>query len=143
LGPTAGVFHVDDMAVNSEPERLHDYGAGIKVLGNLGARDKLHRTTDIVSSPIAVDSLDLFHVPARVDAKERSVIRGSVPQESWSDVFRCFISPAIRMQLKKLNLGIQFEIETSSAQPLDENDPVIKAMREAASQLGLKMEEKD
>jgi len=42
-----------------------------------------------------------------------------------------------------LNLGIQFEIETSSAQPLDENDPVIKAMREAASQLGLKMEEKD
>ena len=70
----------------------------------------------------------------------RFVIRGKVPQESWADVFRSFVGPAARMQLRKLNLGIEFEMEVGS-EPLDSGDPVLKNMREAAKQLGLEVEE--
>ena len=42
------------------------------------------------------------------------------------------------MNLKKLRLGIQFEMEASDGQELDPNDPSLKAMKEAAKQLGLK-----
>lgn len=71
------------------------------------------------------------------------VIKGHVPLDSWGDIFRCFVNPAARMQLKKLNLGIQFEIEPSSEHPIDKNDPAFKAMQEAAKQLGLKIEIKE
>ncbi|MBI2917634.1 MAG: ATP-binding protein [Chloroflexi bacterium] len=70
----------------------------------------------------------------------RLVIRGSVPQESWADIFRAFVGPAARMHLKKLSLGIQFEMETGADQSLDENDQTLKTMREAARQLGLEFE---
>ena len=76
--------------------------------------------------------------------KERTVrrllIRGKVPQESWADVFRSFVGPAARMHLKKLDLGIEFEMELGS-EPL--NDATLKNMREAAKQLGLEFEEKE
>lgn len=71
------------------------------------------------------------------------VIKGYVPLDSWGDIFRCFVNPAARMQLKKLNLGIQFEIEPSSDHPIDKNDPAFKAMQEAAKQLGLSIEIKE
>jgi hypothetical protein len=74
--------------------------------------------------------------PARHPVR-RVVIRGSVPAESWADIFRCFVSPAARMQLKKLQLGVQFEIEAAADKPIDPDDPALKAMREAARQLGL------
>jgi hypothetical protein len=45
------------------------------------------------------------------------------------------------MNLKRLRLGIDFELETQDGQPLDENDPTLKAMKEAARQLGLELEE--
>ncbi|MBX5494088.1 MAG: hypothetical protein IRZ15_02010 [Bryobacteraceae bacterium] len=41
----------------------------------------------------------------------RFIIRGDVPVESWTELFRCFVQPAIRMNLKKLRLGVQFEME--------------------------------
>ena len=44
------------------------------------------------------------------------------------------------MNLKKLHLGVQFEMEVSADQQLDPNDPALKAMKEAARQLGLKFE---
>jgi hypothetical protein len=68
-------------------------------------------------------------------------IAGEVPLDSWSDVFRSFVSPAARMGLKKLRLGIDFELVTQDDQPLDENAPALKAMKEAARQLGLRLEE--
>jgi hypothetical protein len=46
------------------------------------------------------------------------------------------------MQLGALNLGIQFEPEATPAFPLSPDDPALKAMRESARQLGLKIEEK-
>ena len=45
-----------------------------------------------------------------------------------------------RMNLKKLSLGIQFEMETLPDKELDMNDPSLKAMEEAARQLGIKFE---
>ena len=70
----------------------------------------------------------------------RIVIKGNVPLDSWADIFRSFVNPAARMNPKRLRLGIDFEIETGDGQPLDENDPAFKAMKEAARQLGLEIE---
>ena len=68
-------------------------------------------------------------------------IQGDVPVESWADIFRSFVGPAARMGLKKLKLGINFELVTQDGQPLDENDPRLKAMIESARQLGLDLKE--
>lgn len=70
----------------------------------------------------------------------RFVVRGSVPVENWGELFRCFVGPAARMNLKKLGLGVQFEMELPEGRALNENDPALKAMKEAARQLGLKLE---
>jgi hypothetical protein len=43
------------------------------------------------------------------------------------------------MNLKKLNLGVQFEMETFQEKELDPNDPSLKAMQETARQLGIKL----
>ncbi len=71
----------------------------------------------------------------------RLMISGSVSLDNWSEIFRCFISPAARMNLKRLRLGIHFELEAHDSQSLDPNDPAVKAMKEAARQLGLEFEE--
>ncbi|MGH9891292.1 MAG: hypothetical protein ACREA0_04775, partial [bacterium] len=70
----------------------------------------------------------------------RVVVRGDVPVESWGDLFRCFVGPAARMSLKKLHLGVQFEMELPDGRGMSENDPALKAMKEAARQLGLKLD---
>ena len=67
----------------------------------------------------------------------RIVIRGAVPQESWSDVFRAFVGPAARLQVPRLRLGIDFELEWSGQGALPADHPSIKSMEEAARQLGL------
>ncbi len=43
------------------------------------------------------------------------------------------------MNLKKLDLGVQFEMELPEGRALSENNPALKAMKEAARQLGLKL----
>jgi hypothetical protein len=70
----------------------------------------------------------------------RFKVSGSVPVENYGELFRCFVGPAARMNLKKLNIGIQFEMETFQEKELDPNDPSLKAMQEAARQLGIKFE---
>jgi hypothetical protein len=69
----------------------------------------------------------------------RVTIKGDVPMESWADVFRCFVSPAARLNPRKLRLGIDFDVELSAA--LSEDHPTLKAMREAARQFGLELDE--
>lgn len=70
----------------------------------------------------------------------RVKIKGNVPLDSWADVFRSFVSPAARMNPKRLRLGIDLEIESQDDRPLDENDPTFKSMQESARQLGLGLE---
>ena len=68
-------------------------------------------------------------------------ISGQVPMESWAELFRCFVGPAGRMALKQLRLGVDIEMATQEGQPLDKNDPKLKAMKESARQLGLTLED--
>jgi hypothetical protein len=70
----------------------------------------------------------------------RLIVQGNVPVENWGELFRCFVGPAARMNLKKLHLGVQFEMVLPDDQPLSENDPALKAMKEAARQLNLRFE---
>lgn len=67
-------------------------------------------------------------------------IRGSVPLESYTELFRCFVNPSRGMNLKRLNLGVNFEMEAASDRPIDANDTNLKNMQEAARQLGLTFE---
>jgi len=67
----------------------------------------------------------------------RFVVHGAVSVENYGELFRCFVGPAVRMNLKKLRLGVQFEMEKFEGHELDPEDPTLKAMREAARQLGL------
>lgn len=67
-------------------------------------------------------------------------LRGSVPLESYGELFRCFVGPAARMDLKKFNIAVQLDLEAKSDKPLDLNDANLKAMNEAARQLGLSFE---
>lgn len=68
-------------------------------------------------------------------------IKGNIDLSNWADVFRSFVSPAARMGLKRLRLGIDFELEPPADKPLDANDPAVKAMKESARQLGVDVEE--
>ncbi len=78
--------------------------------------------------------------PGAKGTVRRFVVRGDVPVENWGELFRCFVGPAARMNLKKLGLGVQFEMVLPEDRPLGENDPTLKAMTEAARQLGLSFE---
>ena len=75
-------------------------------------------------------------VPTGKTAK-RITINGSVPAESWADVFKCFVGPAARMNPKKLKLGIDFELVFDDGQKVKLDEPAITMMKEAARQLGL------
>ena len=68
-------------------------------------------------------------------------IAGTIPLESWTELFRCFLNPAAKLGLKSLQLGIEFKLVAQDGQPLDPDNTTVKAMKEAANQLGLRFEE--
>jgi hypothetical protein len=65
------------------------------------------------------------------------VVSGAVPVENYGELFRCFVAPAARMSLKRLHIGVEFEMELPDDQALDPSDPLLKRMQEAAGQLHL------
>ena len=71
---------------------------------------------------------------------QRFVVQGKIPSENWAELFRCFVAPAVKMDLKELGLGVQFEMVLPENRALSENDQTFKAMKEAAAQLGLTLE---
>lgn len=75
-------------------------------------------------------------------AIQAMTIAGNVPMESWTDIFRCFVNPAAKLGLKSLLLGIDFRLTAQDGQLLPADHPAVKAMREAANQLGLRIEER-
>lgn len=68
-------------------------------------------------------------------------IGGTVAMESWTELFRCFINPAAKLNLKALQLAIEFKLVTQEGHPLPSDHPTLTAMREAAKQLGLRVDE--
>ncbi len=69
----------------------------------------------------------------------RFVVQGEVPVESWAELFRCFVGPAAKMHLKELGLGVRFEMALHDDRAMSEDHAALKAMKEAARQLGLKL----
>lgn len=88
--------------------------------------DQMGKPDEIITPP-----------PTSTNQVNRITISGNVSMENWSEIFRCFITTGRNMNLKKLQLGINFEMEAQDGVPLDESDPKVKAMEEAARQLGL------
>jgi len=80
----------------------------------------------------------LIETPER--SVRRIVIRGSVPIENWGDLFRSFIAPSTRLNLKRHRLGIDIELEFHDGIRMTVADGTVKAMKEAARQLGLAFE---
>ena len=72
------------------------------------------------------------------DKIRRIKITGTIPVESWSDVFRSFVNPVARMNLQKLKLSIDFDLELDH--PLSEDDPEYKRLKESAQMLGINIE---
>ncbi|GAB4243782.1 MAG: DUF499 domain-containing protein [Thermoleophilia bacterium] len=89
------------------------------------------------TTPAASSGTGTATEPGAKGTVRRFVVRGDVPVENWGELFRCFVGPAARMNLKKLGLGVQFEMVLPEERPLSQNDPALKAMKEAARQLGL------
>ena len=112
------------------------------------AREEATRTDGLIDKDLKTDMRDGAE-KRKTEEREspptvrRIIIRGNVPPESWSDVFRSFVNPAVRMQLRALKLGIEFELEANPSAPLSPDDPALKAMRESARQLGLKIDEEE
>jgi hypothetical protein len=109
-----------------------------------------------VDTTPSVSTASSTQAPSTVDTTKRSTgkltqpasnpirrlrIKGIVDLSNWADIFRSFVSPAARMNLKRLRLGIDFELEPPDDKPLDANDPAVKAMKESARQLGVDVEE--
>ncbi len=68
-------------------------------------------------------------------------ISGNVALESWTELFRCFISPATKLNPKTLQLGVEFRLVAPDGQPLDPTSTTLSAMREAARQFNLRFTE--
>jgi hypothetical protein len=119
------------------PERVKAPGGAETAAAGVGAGESAAGET----TPGAVtEETPGTTTAAKAGAKgtvQRFVVRGTVPVENWGELFRCFVGPAARMNLKKLGLGVQFEMELPEGRALSENDPALKAMKEAARQLGL------
>lgn len=67
----------------------------------------------------------------------RITISGAVPAEHRTDVLRCFVSQSVRLNPKKLKLGINFELVFDDGQKVKLDEPSITTMKEAARQVGL------
>jgi hypothetical protein len=71
---------------------------------------------------------------------KKITITGTVPIESWHELFRCFVKPSADLKPRKLKLGIDFELVFGDDQNVRADSPVIRAMKEAARQLGLEID---
>ncbi len=64
-------------------------------------------------------------------------ISGSVPKEQWTQLWTSFI---VLLKDNGLHINVEFEAQTTSKNPLDENSHTIKCVKESAAQLGLSFE---
>ena len=76
-------------------------------------------------------------VPAGALSTRRVCIEGMVPLESYNELARCFIDPAIGMNLKRLRLHVELVFEAEYCNPIVLSDSSIDAMQETARQFGL------
>ena len=65
---------------------------------------------------------------------KKVTISGSVPIENYSQLFSSFVNTLKNNHLK---IEVKFTASTNEANPLTENSPIVKSVKESASQLGL------
>lgn len=68
---------------------------------------------------------------------KKLTISGSVPIENYSQLFSSFVNTLKNNHLK---IEVKFTASNSSANPLTDNSPIVKSVKESASQLGLELE---
>lgn len=68
---------------------------------------------------------------------KKVTISGSVPIENYSQLFSSFVNTLKNNHLK---IEVKFTANNSSANPLTDNSPIVKSVKESASQLGLDFE---
>ena len=95
---------------------------------------------DTYTPPVDEDTIGDPPPPPPGEPVERVKVGGAVPLESWTQIFQYLIAPANQMGMRA-KLSIDFEFETSTSIPVDENDPRLRSIVESARQLGLKVEE--
>ncbi len=74
--------------------------------------------------------------PTPSDTKHYKKIKisGSIPMAQWTQLWTSFLVP---LKDNGLHITVEFEAQTTSKNPLDENSHVIKCVKESAAQLGL------
>lgn len=65
---------------------------------------------------------------------KKVIISGSVPIENYSQLFSSFVNTLRNNHLK---IEVSFTASNSPASPLTDNSPIVKSVKESASQLGL------
>jgi hypothetical protein len=68
---------------------------------------------------------------------KKVTISGSVPIENYSQLFSSFVNTLKNNHLK---IEVKFTASNSSTSPLADNSPIVKSVKESASQLGLDIE---
>ncbi len=68
---------------------------------------------------------------------KKVTISGSVPIENYSQLFSSFVNTLKNNHLK---IEVKFTASNSSTSPLADNSPIVKSVKESASQLGLEFE---
>ena len=64
-------------------------------------------------------------------------ISGNVPIENYSQLFSSFVNTLKNNHLK---IEVKFIASNSPASPLADNSPIVKSVKESASQLGLEFD---
>ena len=73
--------------------------------------------------------------PAGATKQYRKIkISGSIAKEQWTQLWTSFLVP---LKDNGLHITVEFEAQTTSKNPLDENAHVVKCVKESAAQLGL------
>ena len=95
-------------------------------------------TTESTPGPTPTSSQE--HGPAPMPTTKtykKVTISGSVPIENYSQLFSSFVNTLKNNHLK---IEVKFTASNSSANPLTDNSPIVKSVKESASQLGLDFE---
>ena len=68
---------------------------------------------------------------------KKGIIGGNVPIENYSQLFSSFINT---LKNNNLKIEVKFTASNNSTNPLTDNSPIVKSVKESASQLGLNFE---
>ena len=86
--------------------------------------------SSIVPGLISTESVEI----TKIQSLGTKYISGSVPIENYSQLFSSFVNTLRNNHLK---IEVSFTASNSPASPLTDNSPIVKSVKESASQLGL------